>query len=461
MSEQLPELMDCRAIQRETGISRAAAEALMRSLPKVTVPDCGRSTSGEWMSWRCSRRRGLTPTEARRILDMPVALACTEGAGIIGYVQAAPRGVRPCKGSPTSRGLTKGVRHESVDQEASGQVRPELPGLYRRGGRAYRIECAGTFAARKIADRRCEAVQGWLAAGLDPVVELARLRNPPAVMTFESAAAAWAASLVDVTESSRSAYGHGAAYWSRLFSGRAPRLLTADDIQAVLAVPGVSPATLRAYRVALRGILDHVGVDPNPARSARLRWPKVDAEQVNPMEAAEVVAIFERVSKRLRLPLVVAEQCGPRVGELEQLTWADVDEQGGQFVGFGVERTNSKAAAVGAGACLAYGRGCRDMSTRGSDAVSARVRRLQRSDRAECDGAGVQVGRDRPLLAPRPTASSGVAAGSSTAWTWCRSHRGRDTRRRSALMSTGMCWSAARFPSLRCSSFWALAVMTR
>ena len=38
VTERLPTLLDCRAIMRETGISRAAAEALMRSLPKVTVP---------------------------------------------------------------------------------------------------------------------------------------------------------------------------------------------------------------------------------------------------------------------------------------------------------------------------------------------------------------------------------------------------------------------------------------
>ncbi|HEX4526889.1 MAG TPA: site-specific integrase [Gaiellaceae bacterium] len=107
--------------------------------------------------------------------------------------------------------------------------------------------------------------------------------------------------------------------------------MTVDDVQAVLAASELSPATLRAYGVALRGILDHAGVDPNPARSLRLRWLKSQSEQFSPMEAAEVVAILERVSKRLRLPLIVAEQCGHRVGELAKLTWADVDEQGCRF----------------------------------------------------------------------------------------------------------------------------------
>lgn len=36
--EPLPKLMDCAAIRRETGLSRAGAEAIMRQLPKVSVP---------------------------------------------------------------------------------------------------------------------------------------------------------------------------------------------------------------------------------------------------------------------------------------------------------------------------------------------------------------------------------------------------------------------------------------
>ena len=38
MAERLPELVDCRRIMAETGLTRAAAEALMRQLPKVTIP---------------------------------------------------------------------------------------------------------------------------------------------------------------------------------------------------------------------------------------------------------------------------------------------------------------------------------------------------------------------------------------------------------------------------------------
>jgi hypothetical protein len=37
MSEPLPKLLDCKRLMRETGLSRAGAEALMRRLPIVSI----------------------------------------------------------------------------------------------------------------------------------------------------------------------------------------------------------------------------------------------------------------------------------------------------------------------------------------------------------------------------------------------------------------------------------------
>jgi hypothetical protein len=39
VSEPLPELLDCKALRAELGVSRAAAEAIMRAVPTVTIPD--------------------------------------------------------------------------------------------------------------------------------------------------------------------------------------------------------------------------------------------------------------------------------------------------------------------------------------------------------------------------------------------------------------------------------------
>ena len=38
MNTALPQLLDCRALRLELGISRAAAEAVMRQLPIVELP---------------------------------------------------------------------------------------------------------------------------------------------------------------------------------------------------------------------------------------------------------------------------------------------------------------------------------------------------------------------------------------------------------------------------------------
>ena len=38
MTEPLPELLDCRRIMVETGLTRSVVESLMRQLPKTTIP---------------------------------------------------------------------------------------------------------------------------------------------------------------------------------------------------------------------------------------------------------------------------------------------------------------------------------------------------------------------------------------------------------------------------------------
>lgn len=37
MTERLPELLDCKALRDELGVSRAAAEAIIRQLPVVQI----------------------------------------------------------------------------------------------------------------------------------------------------------------------------------------------------------------------------------------------------------------------------------------------------------------------------------------------------------------------------------------------------------------------------------------
>jgi hypothetical protein len=38
VSERLPKLLDAKGLQKELGVTRAAAEAIMRQLPTVQIP---------------------------------------------------------------------------------------------------------------------------------------------------------------------------------------------------------------------------------------------------------------------------------------------------------------------------------------------------------------------------------------------------------------------------------------
>ena len=39
VNERLPELLDCKALRVELGVTRAAAEAIMRAVPTVVIDD--------------------------------------------------------------------------------------------------------------------------------------------------------------------------------------------------------------------------------------------------------------------------------------------------------------------------------------------------------------------------------------------------------------------------------------
>ena len=74
-------------------------------------------------------------------------------------------------------------------------------------------------------------------------------------------------------------------------------------------------------------ILDHAGVQPNPARDKlTVRLPREERRHVQPPTAEHVEAVIRLLPKRYRLPALVLDATGMRIGELERLTWGDVDE---------------------------------------------------------------------------------------------------------------------------------------
>lgn len=206
--------------------------------------------------------------------------------------------------------------------------------LYRRGGRAFNIETAGTFATKTHAQTRRDLVAGWLAQGLDPNVELARLRAPAEpVRTYAQLADAYKTSRLDIDESTRTNIDTHLKRLLPIFGTRDPHALTVtENIEAVAELAAdLKPSSLYRYWSTHRLILDFAGVDPNPARDRKVKLPSITGEEPQPPTARHVLAILDRVSERWRLPLVTIEQTAMTIGETAKLAWGDVDVDGCQF----------------------------------------------------------------------------------------------------------------------------------
>ncbi len=59
--------------------------------------------------------------------------------------------------------------------------------------------------------------------------------------------------------------------------------------------------------------------------------PREDKAELNPPTAEHVLAVHRILAPSYRLPLLVLDATGMRVGELEALTWGDVDEPRGRW----------------------------------------------------------------------------------------------------------------------------------
>jgi integrase len=74
-------------------------------------------------------------------------------------------------------------------------------------------------------------------------------------------------------------------------------------------------------------ILDHAGVTPNPARDKlTVRMPREERKHIATPTASHVEAAVHLLPSRYRLPALVLDATGMRVGELEALACGDVDE---------------------------------------------------------------------------------------------------------------------------------------
>jgi integrase len=202
---------------------------------------------------------------------------------------------------------------------------------YRIGGRETSAQHAGSFRTRRLAVIRAGWIEAELAAGRVP--NLRRIEaETPKLPTLEEAAARWRDSRIDVDR--QTANMHRSAF-VRIFKlapdlrGRPVDELTVDDatgLVAALAAARYKRETIRKTRTVLAQCLDHYAVDPNPARDERVKLPKERKAHIPPPLAEHVERVADTVAAEYVLPILVIDECGPRVSELETAQVGDVDE---------------------------------------------------------------------------------------------------------------------------------------
>jgi len=214
---------------------------------------------------------------------------------------------------------------------------------WRAAGRSSATRYGGSFRTKREAEIRRE----WLARELAAlrVPDVRALARQPVPVTIAVLAERWRASRLDVAAGTLQTY--------RVNLGRLlPRVgtLTVSELDAErvaalvveLVDEGLARESLRKTLSTLAQVLDHAGVQPNPVRDVRVKLPRGEKRHVSPPTAEHVEAVCRLLPTRYRLPLLVLDASGMRVGELEQLTWGDLDEPRGRWrVSTGVSKSGA------------------------------------------------------------------------------------------------------------------------
>ena len=144
----------------------------------------------------------------------------------------------------------------------------------------------------------------------------------------------WKASRVDVTEATVT-YHRSALNRAQPLLDRPVDTITPADVAALVAAlsaAGKARATIRKTVTVLSMVFDHAGITPNPARDRiRVRLSRETRPEISPPTHEHVQDVHAVLAPAYKLPLVVLDATGMRVGELEQLTWGDVNEERGRW----------------------------------------------------------------------------------------------------------------------------------
>jgi integrase len=236
-----------------------------------------------------------------------------------------------------------GSAHIRVRETKSGR---RFVVRFRMGGRAYPLLHGGSFPKQQLAKERRDFILGELAAGRDPRLTLVALANPKAPALLPERFDDFSESRIDVSDKTKALYRNARDRLGSLAS-RDPFSLTAGDVQmwvAELLKLKLSANTIGQYLSTLRQVLDFCDVEPNPARSRKVKLPAERLEEVSPPTRAEWKAIIGTLRRQFVLPLRLIEATGLRISELLQLSWGDIDFSTGRFR---ISRARTKRRTAG------------------------------------------------------------------------------------------------------------------
>jgi integrase len=199
---------------------------------------------------------------------------------------------------------------------------------FRVGGRESKTRYAGSFRTMREAKGRRDYVAGELAALRIPDLHLSA---PTALETVRQAGERWKASRVDVSAGTLTTYDVALGRLLPRFGDTPIATIDAQTVADLVAewhTAGLRKHTIRKTVSVLGMILDHAGRSTdNPVRDRMIvKMPREERRQVQPPTADHVEAVVRLLPSRYRLPTLVLDASGMRVGELEALTWGDLDE---------------------------------------------------------------------------------------------------------------------------------------
>lgn len=197
---------------------------------------------------------------------------------------------------------------------------------FRAGGRESATRYGGSFKTKREADERKRWIAGELAARRVP--DLGSLEVAGRALTLAEAAERWYASRVDVAANTKLQHRSAMRNLVDVLGSQPVDRITPVDVAELVTTLSETRKreTVRKSLLVLGMVLDFAGITPNVARDKMIKLPREERIEIKPPTAEHVEAVLHVMPERYRLPLLVLDATGMRLGELEALRWGDVDE---------------------------------------------------------------------------------------------------------------------------------------